>query len=77
MLLIKHSTKESIMDKLKNWIKENNMSVYRFAKECDVAGSVAHRWTTGDCRPSLENCAVIARVTDGQVTANDFVPNID
>lgn len=62
---------------IREFLDEKGWSVYRFAKECDVAASVAHRWTSGDCRPSFENCAVIADVTDNKVTALDFVPTRD
>ena len=61
---------------LEKWMADNEVTSYRLGKLCNVSQSVAYRWMTGDCRPSFENCAVIAKVTGNIVTANDFVPDV-
>ena len=60
------------MEKLKQWLKEHNMTVAEFAKEIGVVQSCVSMWFSGERFPRPENMQKITEYTNGEVTPNDF-----
>ena len=61
--------------KLADWLKQKNMTPPEFAKAIGVDRSNVTRWLKGELRPGWEDVLPkIIAATDGQVTANDFLP---
>ena len=60
--------------KLEEWMHENKVS------DADLAGRVGRDRTIisklrkGQIKPSLEVLVAVTRITEGQVTVNDFMP---
>lgn len=59
--------------KLKTWLKENNIQNKHFAEMVGVTPVAVCRWVTGKKRPSLTCFAKITELTNGLVTAEDFL----
>lgn len=59
--------------RLGDWLTAKKMTDADFATKVGVDRSTVGRWVDGSNMPRRRNMADIARVTDGQVTANDFV----
>lgn len=57
---------------LANYLTANSISPHEFAKTIGVSRETVRRYLAGERRPELDKLHTIARVTDGQVTANDF-----
>ena len=57
---------------LKEYVKINNFSQYRFAKMMDISPANISRWITGKNIPSLHYLKKIKEITGGQVTIVDF-----
>lgn len=60
------------MDKLKQYLKEHNLTGAEFAELIGVGQSAVSMWLTGDRFPSRENIQKIVEVTSGEVQPNDF-----
>lgn len=68
--------------KLGDWLRENHMTHEDFAAKVDVDHSTISRiiprpGKKQTRKPSFELVSKIAKATDGQVTANDFVDGDD
>lgn len=59
---------------LAQWMTRNNVRVDEFATAIGVHLVTAYKLRAGKCLPSVRVAAAIERVTRGQVTAADFVP---
>lgn len=57
---------------LKEYVKINNFSQYRFAKMMNISPANISRWITGKNIPSLRHLKKIKEITGGQVTIVDF-----
>lgn len=60
------------MERLKQWLKENNITGAQFAEMLGVAQSAVSMWLTGERFPSRKNIQKIAEYTGGEVQPNDF-----
>jgi transcriptional regulator with XRE-family HTH domain len=60
------------MERLKKWLKENNITGAQFAEKLGVAQSAVSMWLTGERFPSRENIQKIVELTGGEVQPNDF-----
>jgi len=58
--------------RLKDYLKTNEIKSEDFAKSLDVSHGGVLKWITGERFPRPTALAKIEKVTDGQVTANDF-----
>lgn len=58
--------------KLKEYLKTNEIRSEDFAKSLGVSRGGVLKWITGERFPRPKALAKIEKVTDGQVTANDF-----
>jgi len=58
--------------KLDNFIKTNGMTYEEFAKSISVAPPTVSRYAKGKRKPKDGIMRRINKVTNGQVTANDF-----
>jgi hypothetical protein len=68
--------------KFNQYLKRNGLSTYEFARMMSAAGkpiaqSVVWRWSAEKQRPEWTIVPYITKVTEGKVTALDFVPEID
>ncbi len=57
--------------KLKEWLKNNDISAKKFADTIGVSANSVHRFMNGDL-PSKSNLAKIIHATSGQVSLVDF-----
>lgn len=62
-----------IMDKLKQWLKDNNISSDELAKSLKVSIEAVYKWMSGERKPDTENMNAIFLLTKGVVTPNDFI----
>jgi DNA-binding XRE family transcriptional regulator len=58
---------------LRVWRIANMMTLDQMAALCGVTASAISRIETGSTRPSMRLAECIARVTRGEITANDFI----
>lgn len=68
--------------RLADWLIEQGKSPRRltqeqFAQEVGTSSSTISRLVSGRRRPSLDLARRISEVTNGKVTANDFVGEVD
>ena len=59
--------------KLKDYLRINNISQYKFAKMCDLDRSAITLLLQGKRFPRPDTLNKIELATDGQVKANDFM----
>jgi transcriptional regulator with XRE-family HTH domain len=59
--------------KLGDYLKREGMTATEFARKCELPPSTITRLLAGDRSPRLELLRVIHRVSDGEVTPNDFL----
>jgi transcriptional regulator with XRE-family HTH domain len=68
--------------KLADYLVANGMAAADFAERMGVHRSTVSRWLAPAepgkpvCRPSWDELRKMAEVTNGAVTANDFVPEV-
>ncbi len=67
-----YNIKKGYLMTLKEYIKINNFSQYRFAKMTNISPANISRWINDKCIPSLHHLKKIKEITDGQVTIVDF-----
>lgn len=60
------------MERLKQWLKEHNITGAQFAEMMGVRQSAVSMWLTGERFPSRENIQKIVELTGGKVQPNDF-----
>jgi transcriptional regulator with XRE-family HTH domain len=70
------SRKASPTMKLADWLKKKGKSHSDFAKECGVTQSAIWQLCNGGWI-SAPLAMTIKRLTQGEVTADDFLPNVD
>ena len=58
--------------KLKDYIKQNDLSLTDFAREAGIPVCNVWRYVNGK-RPSFKNFLAIKRATNGEVAEDDFV----
>jgi len=58
---------------LNEWLANNNTSPESFAASLRVSRGAVLKWLSGERFPRKGALAKILRVTNGQVTANDFL----
>lgn len=59
--------------KLREWLKTNRIKGYEFANRIGVSPPTISEYCAGQAWPSRDKMEAIARETNGEVTANDFV----
>lgn len=59
---------------LPEWIAETGISVAEAARRFGVAHSTVARWCSGELFPARSSLTEIRRITDGKVSADDFMP---
>jgi transcriptional regulator with XRE-family HTH domain len=59
--------------RLDDYLKTTRTPVKKFAQAIGVARQTLHRYLAGKREPSFDTLAKIKEVTDGKVTADDFV----
>jgi len=57
---------------LSDYLRDRSISPHDFAKSIGVSKETVRRYLAGLRRPDFEKMRLIADVTDGEVTANDF-----
>ena len=57
-----------------DWIKSRGLTDVDFAELVGVDKSTVGRWVAGTVRPDWDRLPKIIEVTEGLVTANDFIP---
>lgn len=60
--------------KLLDYLEQNEMTDAEFAELIGVKRQSIYRYRTGERMPEWPIVARIMQVTEGQVTANDFLP---
>lgn len=60
--------------KLAEYLRSSSITYRQFAAALGCDPAQVSRWVTGRRMPTMEMAARICRVTDGQVTPNDFLP---
>lgn len=58
--------------KLKDYLKTNQITSEAFAKSMGASHGGVLKWITGERFPRPKALAMIEKVTEGEVTANDF-----
>jgi len=61
------------MDALKSYLDKNHLTYEAFAESIGVSVSTAWRYANGERIPRPKHMRRIAEVTQGWVTANDFM----
>lgn len=59
---------------LSDWLKRNELTRRDFAKRIGVSPIMITEYCNGTAWPKRETMIAIARETNGEVTANDFMP---
>lgn len=59
--------------KLNKWIKLVRTSNRQLAKKLDVSSTTVSRWVKSKRFPKVGELILIEQITEGAVTANDFV----
>lgn len=59
--------------KLKDWLDDKRMTHDEFARRVGCSKSAVTRYANDDRVPRRKTLSAISTVTDGEVTANDFV----
>lgn len=57
---------------LADWLTAKQITVPQFAERIGRSSEAVRRYVNGDRIPDRETMPLIARETDGEVTANDF-----
>jgi hypothetical protein len=60
---------------LETWMIKNELTDMELSKKIGVTHSAVRKWRVGIRIPRPKQVARILEVTNGQVTANDFVKN--
>lgn len=60
--------------KLASYIKSRPETVKEMAVQLGVSPQTLHRWMAGTRTPRPAKMAAILKLSDGQVTPNDFLP---
>ena len=60
--------------KLADWLSENSIRPTEFAARLGVPVSTVTRWARDERMPRLDAVARIQELTNGEVTAVDFLP---
>lgn len=58
---------------LQEWLKTQDRSKYRAAKDLGVAWTTLWRWITGRAMPKHEQMRAVQTYTGGAVTPNDWI----
>lgn len=61
------------MNKLKKYIKDNNLTVAIFADKIGKTRQAVHSWVAEKGKPDLESAVIIENVTKGAVKPKDWV----
>jgi DNA-binding transcriptional regulator YdaS (Cro superfamily) len=56
---------------LRDWLSDNDMKFGELADRLGVSRTAVHWWAAGRSRPSPSSIDAIAKLTRGQVTADD------
>lgn len=59
---------------LAQWMTENAMTPERLAAELGVHWATIYKWRARTAFPRVAQLAALERVTEGKVTARDFMP---
>ncbi len=59
---------------LAEYLTQNGMSVSKLARDMRRPVSTVHGWVRGNRKPDWSDIPAIEAVTNGAVTADDFVP---
>lgn len=57
---------------LREYLKENEISVDEFAAAIDCSRGAVLKWQSGERYPRVPQLLAISKETNGEVTANDF-----
>lgn len=63
--------------RLADWLRQNERTATWLAGQVGRDPSFITRVKNGDAMPSIEVAAAIQRITDGAVTAVDFLPAVE
>jgi transcriptional regulator with XRE-family HTH domain len=58
--------------RLSDYLNSKGISRYDFAAKIGRSPEAVRRYMTGDRKPEEETMRLIAQITEGEVTANDF-----
>ena len=58
---------------LHDWMWRSDLEAVEVAKSLGVSRQAVNQWLSGATRPSAETLAKLEELTDGAVTARDFV----
>lgn len=61
---------------LKDWLKQNNLTLAQFADRTSFSKGAAMKWVSGERFPRMNALIEIERITNGEVTAIDFQKQI-
>lgn len=60
------------MRKLNSYMRENNLTLAKFAKKIGSTAATVQRWTSGNARPSIRLAIAVERETKGAVSVYDW-----
>ena len=61
------------MEKLKDYIKVNNLTIEQFAVSIGKTRQSVHSWLSGSKKPDLESAVIIDNITKGKCKPKDWV----
>ena len=72
-----HEMHVACMKKLREYIDSNSMTMADFGQRVGVSQSQVSRLLSGGAKPSLETIRQIKRVTNGEITADDWIDELE
>ena len=58
--------------KLKTWMKRNNITIRKMAKDLKISHNSVFKYQKGETSPNIKNALKIEKYTNGQVTIKDL-----
>lgn len=61
---------------LSEWMTEKNVSAEQLADQVGVHWATIYKWRARTAFPRVQQLAALERLTEGKVTARDFMPEV-
>lgn len=62
---------------LLDWMKRENYTYRRLQDETGIDHTLLFKYAKGERKPKLKNIVILAKITNGQVSVEDFFPEVN